>query len=267
MNKHRAIPQGYMTIGELAKRMNTTVRTLQYYDREGILSPSCESEGGRRLYSEKDVVKLHQIQSMKYLGFSLDEIKNKLVFLETPTDVANALTAQAEMIRKKIASLSEVLQAAEALKTETLQMEAVNWGTYAIIVSLLQKDNADYWVIKHFDDKTLSHVMNHFDEQSGLAMFDRWGKLCAEAAKLQEDNVSPASLEGQNLAKIFWDFVTEFTGGDMSMLPKLMEFNQNKDDWDETWKKQWESAEGFVGLALQAYFTNLGSNPFEVTHP
>lgn len=40
MNKHKAIPQGYMTVGEVAKKMNTTVRTLQHYDREGLLSQS-----------------------------------------------------------------------------------------------------------------------------------------------------------------------------------------------------------------------------------
>ena len=49
MSKNRAIPKGYMTVGELAKKMGTTVRTLQYYDKEGLLSPSSESEGGRRL--------------------------------------------------------------------------------------------------------------------------------------------------------------------------------------------------------------------------
>ena len=61
MSKNRAIPKGYMTVGELAKKMGTTVRTLQYYDKEGLLSPSSESEGGRRLYTDKDMVKLHQI--------------------------------------------------------------------------------------------------------------------------------------------------------------------------------------------------------------
>ena len=35
MDQHKAIPQGYMTIGEVAKKMNVTVRTLQYYDRGG----------------------------------------------------------------------------------------------------------------------------------------------------------------------------------------------------------------------------------------
>lgn len=75
MNKKKSIPQGFMTIGELAKKMGTTVRTLQYYDKEGLLTPTGESEGGRRLYTHKDMIQLHQIQSLKSLGFSLKDIK------------------------------------------------------------------------------------------------------------------------------------------------------------------------------------------------
>ena len=55
MSKYRAIPDRYMTVGEVAKKVGTTVRTLQYYDKEGLLSPSAESEGGRRLYTDKDL--------------------------------------------------------------------------------------------------------------------------------------------------------------------------------------------------------------------
>ena len=78
MTKQKAIPPGYMTVGELAKKMKTTVRALQYYDREGLFSPSEISEGGRRLYTDKDVITLHQILSLKSLGFSLDDIKHRL---------------------------------------------------------------------------------------------------------------------------------------------------------------------------------------------
>lgn len=101
MAKYRAIPQGFMTVGEVAKKMGVTVRTLQYYDKEGLLSPSAESEGGRRLYTDKDLVTLHQIISLKSLGFSLDDIKGRLISLETPADIANALTEQADDIRQK----------------------------------------------------------------------------------------------------------------------------------------------------------------------
>lgn len=50
--------EDYLTIGELAQKMDVTVRTLQYYDREGLLKPAAISKGGRRLYSTKDIVKL-----------------------------------------------------------------------------------------------------------------------------------------------------------------------------------------------------------------
>ena len=88
MEKHKAIPEGYMTVGQMAKKMDVTVRTLQHYDREGLLSPSAISDGGRRLYTDKDIIKLHQILSLKHLGFSLDDIKNRLVSLDTPQEVA-----------------------------------------------------------------------------------------------------------------------------------------------------------------------------------
>ena len=68
MVKYRAIPPGFMTVGEIAKKMGVTVRTLQYYDKEGLLSPSAESEGGRRLYTDRDLIMLHQILSLKSLG-------------------------------------------------------------------------------------------------------------------------------------------------------------------------------------------------------
>ena len=98
MDKKRAIPEGYMTVGELAGKMGTTVRTLQYYDREGLLSPSSESEGGRRLYTYKDMIRLHQIQALKSLGFSLGDIKNRLISLDTPEEVAEDAYKNTELL-------------------------------------------------------------------------------------------------------------------------------------------------------------------------
>ena len=91
MDKYRAIPPGYMTAGEAAKKMGVTVRTLQYYDKAGLLPPSAHSAGGRRLYSDRDLIRLHQILSLKSLGFSLEDIQERLMPLDTPQDVAAAL--------------------------------------------------------------------------------------------------------------------------------------------------------------------------------
>lgn len=174
--KIRAIPQGYMTVGEVAKKMGVTVRTLQYYDEQNLLSPSSQSESGRRLYTDKDVIKLYQILSLKHLGFSLDDIKNRLISLDSPTDVAAALSGQADILQEKIESLSESLKEIKALESEVLQMQSVDFKKYANIIVNLQMRNELYWLIKHFDDTTLDYFRNHFDKDSGLEMMEAFKK-------------------------------------------------------------------------------------------
>lgn len=53
METDRTNTHGYINIGEVAKIMKVNVRTLQYYNKEGVLKPTAESEGGRRLYGGK----------------------------------------------------------------------------------------------------------------------------------------------------------------------------------------------------------------------
>ena len=158
MDKHKAIPQGYMTVGEVAKKMDVTVRTLQHYDREGLLSPSAMSEGGRRLYTDKDIVKLHQILSLKHLGFSLDDIKNRLIPLDTPAEIAAVLTEQAAAVKQKIDSLSESLGELEVLREEVLQMQSVDFKKYADIIVNLQMKNDFYLLHERRDRKSVHEV-------------------------------------------------------------------------------------------------------------
>ncbi len=262
MAKYRAIPDGYMTVGEVAKKMGITVRTMQYYDKEGLLSPSAESEGGRRLYTDKDLVTLHQILSLKSLGFSLDDIKRRLISLETPTDVAAALTEQADSIREKIEQLTDSLTEIEQLKAEVLQMQTVNFKAYADIIVNLQMKNGSYYLIKRFDDDTLDHIRNQFDRESGLDFMDRFNRLSDKILQFQKENVPPESEKCQQVVQEYWGLIMEFTDGDMSMLPKLMEIG-NIDTATNAWEERQKIVNDYLEPALQVYFSKLGVNPFE----
>jgi len=139
MEKHKGvIPQGYMTVSELAKMMGVMVRTLQYYDKKGIVHPTFENESGLRLYTHKDVITLFQIKSMINLGYSLDEIKHRLPKIETPEDVSNALAEQAKNIRERLKTLNDVLVSIQELKNEAEQMETIDWVKYANVALALQ---------------------------------------------------------------------------------------------------------------------------------
>lgn len=263
MANYKAIPKGYMTVGEVAKKMGITVRALQYYDREGLFCPSAVSEGGRRLYTDKDIIKLHQILSLKSLGFSIDEIKNRLASIDTPDEVAAALTEQSKTIQAQIETLTQSLRDIETLKTEVLKMQSVDFKKYADIIVNLQMRNDNYWLIKYFDDNTLDYLRERFDKDSGLAFISKFNALRDKAVQYSTAGVSPVSAQGQEFAKEFWRLITEFTGGDMSMLPQLMKMGEINTDNTE-WQQKQEKLNAFLEPALEAYFNNLGKNPFEV---
>ena len=90
------------------------------------------------------MVKLHQILSLKHLGFSLNDIKNRLIPLDTPAEIAAVLAEQTAAVRQKIESLSESLRELEGLREEVLQMQSVNFKKYADIIVNLQMKNDFY---------------------------------------------------------------------------------------------------------------------------
>ena len=262
MAKYRAIPEGFMTVGQLAKKMGVTVRTLQYYDKEGVLSPSAESEGGRRLYTDKDIVLLHQILSLKSLGFSLKDIKSRLISLKTPDDVAKALTEQADILRKNIEQLKDSLVAIEQLKAEVLQIQTVNFKKYADIIVNLQMKNDSYSLIKRFDDDTLDQIRSRFDKRSGQDFMDRLNRVSDQIVELQKENVPAESEQCQQVVQEYWSLITEFTNEDMTMLPKLLEVG-NIDTATNAWEEKQKIVNSYLEPALQVYFSRLGTNPFE----
>lgn len=259
MTKNKNIPEGYMTVGQVAKKMGITVRTLQYYDKEGLFSPTAESEGGRRLYTDKDLIKLHQILSLKSLGFSLSDIKQKLIPLENPNDVAKMISLQAEDVEQKISKLTKSLEEIKKLKEEVLQMQTVDFKKYADIIVNLQLENEYYFLIKYFDEDILDHIRDKFDAQSGRAFIEKFMSLSEKIMDLKNREVPQDSDESQILAEEFWNMVVEFTGGNMEMLPKLMEVGTSGEKWQETQAVVNE----YIGPALEIYFSRQGIDPFK----
>lgn len=251
-----------LTVGELAQLMGTTVRTLQYYDREGLLKPSSFTEGGRRLYSSKDVVKLHQILSFKYLGFSLEEIKNKLFTLDTPKEVSLALGHQKKAIKEQIESLEEALHAINSLENEVIVHKTVDFSMYAEIIELLRCGYQGYWVWTHFDKPLKNHIRSRFgnNPEAGVKIYNTYNEVLDEAIILKKQGESPESEKSLALAKKWWDMVLEFTGGDMSLLPKLNNFNNAKENWkdNELAKKQAE-IDDYLDKILHFYLSKSES--------
>ena len=71
-------------IGELAKRTETTVETIRYYEKEGLLPEPSRSEGNYRLYHDTHVERLQFIRHCRTLDIALDEVRTLLQYRDTP---------------------------------------------------------------------------------------------------------------------------------------------------------------------------------------
>jgi len=122
--------------------------------------------------------------------------------------------------------------------------------------------NESYSLIKRFDDDTLDHIRSRFDKKSGVDFMDRFNRLSDQIVELQKENVPAESEQCQQVVKEYWSLITEFTSGDMTMLPKLMEVG-NIDTATNAWEEKQKIVNSYLEPALQVYFSRLGTNPFE----
>lgn len=102
------------TIKQAARLSQTSVRTLQYYDNIGLLTPSGRTATGYRLYNDADIAKLKQILLLKTLGFSLKEIRT---FLERPDfDQTLAFQKQKELLCAQSQQTGQAIQILDRLE-------------------------------------------------------------------------------------------------------------------------------------------------------
>lgn len=135
------------TTGEMAKLCGVTVRTVQYYDTRGILTPSALSEGGRRLYDDGDLRKLKVICFLREIGLSIDTI-GQLLREEDPGSVIELLLVQQEKdlreqrgeIDAKLEKIAELKKAVAANKQFTVE----SIGDMAITMTNQKKRNRMY---------------------------------------------------------------------------------------------------------------------------
>ncbi|MDX1465297.1 MAG: MerR family DNA-binding transcriptional regulator [Halomonas sp.] len=105
------------TIGELAKMFEVTPRTIRFYEQEGLLAP--RREGQKRIYREKDRVRLKLTLRGKRLGFSLGEIREVVMMYDAmPDGNARQLRRLLEILAEKRANLERQLEDIRLMRME-----------------------------------------------------------------------------------------------------------------------------------------------------
>ena len=134
--------KGFYSSGEFAKMARVTVRTIRYYDKQNILKPSFVDEHGSRYYTDADFALLQQILLLKYLGFSLDDIKEMLVTDPDSQFIKNSLLQQKKLIQDRIEQMHLVEDAIDDTVNMLDANKEVDWSQMLDLIHLTSMEKS-----------------------------------------------------------------------------------------------------------------------------
>ena len=201
-------------VAEFARLAGVTVRTLQYYDRIDLLKPAQSTEGGHRLYQRRDLLRLQQILTLKWMGFKLDQIKQ---LIESPQyDLRTALRMQKAAIDSQIATLQAASDAlAHALSAGALEAGMLDGDAVGTVIQAVMAPPEGQWARDFYSDEAWAGVvtrrMQYAPEE--IAQFTRnWQELVDQFDELR--HWPPDSEPVQKLAATMACYLDMFTAGD-----------------------------------------------------
>lgn len=107
-----------LKVGEIAEQTGKTVRALRFYEELGLLVPVQRTKGGFRLYDETALVRVHWIDRLQELGFSLPEIGEFLSALRSEDRGPAAMDALRSFYARKLLDTRQSIRRLQALESE-----------------------------------------------------------------------------------------------------------------------------------------------------
>jgi DNA-binding transcriptional MerR regulator len=239
-----------MQIQEFAQRTGVTVRTLHHYDRLGLLRPGGRTASGYRLYGERELIRLQQIATLKFIGCSLKEIK--AVLSGPSSDLGETLKLQREALERKRRTLDRALKAVDRAQKLFAQSGRADWNALQHIIEVIQMEQDKSWMLPYFTPEqqaTLKARKSEIREGD-----EGWAKLIPEIEAAAKNSLDPASDEARSLIERHQELVNRLTGGDPGIEAAFERMYADKANWPKDFKSPFsEEARSFIEKAKQAH--------------
>jgi DNA-binding transcriptional MerR regulator len=237
-------PRFYRT-GQFARRAGVSVRTLRFYDKERLLTPTQHSDAGYRLYTDEDLVNLQQILALKFLGFPLDEIKALLRAGSGLHTLGDVLAQQKAMMQAKRSQLDGIISAISQTE-QLLEAGQSDWDSLVTVIQAIRMEQNKDWAKKYFTPEQLDRMQSLSDQsysaeaQAKIAVrtpewteadqqriAPLWDAVNQDITRLAAQNADPASPEAQDLAARYSNLIHSFTVGDPVISKGLSKWWEN----------------------------------------
>ncbi len=191
------------TVNEVSKLAGVSIRTLQYYDKIGLLRPTEYTESGYRLYDDAALERLQQILLFRELEFPLKDIKD--IVTRSDFDKRKALDHQMELLELKKEHIENLISMCRDLKRKGVKkLDFTAFDTSRI--EEYSRRAKEQWgstpEYKEYEEKSKNRTKTDEKEiMKGLMkVFEEFGTM---------KEMDPASKEVQEQVKKLQDFITD----------------------------------------------------------
>ena len=240
---------------EFAARVRVTVRTLHHYDHLGLLKPSGRTASGYRLYSERDFARLEQIVALKFIGFSLKQIRDLLE--RKALDLPTTLRLQSRILKEKRRHLDLAIQAIERAKrlvTSRASSREPDWEAFRKIIEVINMQQNVEWMKKYYTEEARQDLAGRGTPEVIERGQRDWAALIKEVEAAVVAGLDPASEQAQGLAQRWQTLIDAFTGGSPAIATGLKKLYADQSNWPSTFKKPYSDEVGvFICKAAEAH--------------
>jgi len=115
--------EDFLSIGELSRQLEMSQRTIRYYEEIGLLNSIKRVEGGRRIYTEKDLRRLKLIKRLKIMGMTLSEMQELESMWSYEKSNEKVLKRLMELLNNHLKRLEDRIADLDILRHEILEYQ------------------------------------------------------------------------------------------------------------------------------------------------
>lgn len=170
------------TVKDVSELCNVTVRTLRYYDNIGLVSPQHDDKIGTRLYTVDDILLLQEVLTLKFIGFSLSEIK-ELTSGRNKTLLSTRLNQQKKVLEEKITYMKDIIN----IINTTQKQYSNNEFQYSQVIDIIKAIQAADSSLKQYNNYSNLETRINLHETYSTNNNIGWFEWCFDKMKLNDN--------------------------------------------------------------------------------
>ncbi|MCR5034918.1 MAG: MerR family transcriptional regulator [Clostridia bacterium] len=235
----------YMTVGEVAAKTGLTVRAIQYYDQQGLLTPSAKGSRNLRLYTDGDMERLYRIMTYKALGLSIKEIRFALEDEKQPAQIMDRLQEEIKAEERELLDKVKRYGAMKNLEGYMLHNEVGRWQDLSELINYLRVKWDMIWELNL--DTEGERLRSQSKNAASRALLPYY-TLLAETVRLMREGVPADSEETMDVMKQFTALASEEQEEALLFVdPEIMSL------WPKDYAGLWQDIKSYMKAAEEHY--------------